>query len=145
MAHIPHPNYFEGILQLRGEYEEVLQWLLKRTKEDDRAAITKHQRVGDGIDLYFTSQRYLQILAKQIKMRFAGIMKLSSTLHTQKKGQDLYRITVLFRVFPFKIGDIVTLQGERIQILGLTSKAHVKEVDTGKKKYVSLELLTRAR
>lgn len=143
MVYLPHKDYFEGILQLRGQYEDVLDWVVAQTKKDQKAVITKEKKVRGGIDLYFSSQRYLTSLAKKLNQQFSGIMKTSSTLHTHKKGDALYRVTVLFHALPIKPGDIITIKGEQVELLKIGNKAHVKNVKTGKKQFVDLDTLIR--
>jgi len=143
MVYLPRKEYYEGILQLRGPYEDVLVWVMEKTEKDGRAAITKQKKVRGGIDLYYSSQKYLQTLSKKLKDHFGGVMKVSSTLHTHKKGDALYRLTVLFRILPFKPGDTFEYQGEEVEVLRIARKVHVKEIKTGKKKILDLDTVIR--
>jgi len=144
MVYLPRPDYFEGILQLRGHCDEALEWVVNQVNKDGRAVITKEKKFKNGIDLYFSSQKYLLTLAKKLKSTFGGELKTTSTLHTHKKGDPLYRVTVLFRILPFKPGDTFTIRGKDVELLRVTSKAHVKEIKTGKKFFVDLDELMRA-
>lgn len=146
MIYLPRPDYFEGILQLRDCSQEIVDWVCETTEKDGKAAITKDKKVKGGRDLYFSSQKYLKALGKKLKERFPGIMKTSATLHTKSKtGEDLYRVTILFRFLPFKKGDVIELKGEEVEILTIGKHARVKNVNTGKKENISLEEIARAR
>src|SRR3989344_277638 len=108
MVFVPHSEYFEGVLQLPNPSEELIDFVISTVKKDDRAAITKIVQEPGGPDYYITDQKYLQILGKKLRARFAGEFKMTSTLHTQRKdGKKLYRITILFRQYSFTAGDMV--------------------------------------
>ena len=136
-------DYFEGILQIRYGSPELLKWVLARIKADGRARVAKEKKVTNGVDVYISDQHYLQNLGRQIKKKFIGILKVSRRLHTTDKmtSKLLYRVTVLFKVLPFKRGDIVTLHGEQVEVLNIGNKAQVKDVKSGAKKDVELESL----
>ncbi len=145
MKEIPHKDYFEGILQIRNETKELLTWVRNRVKKDQKAVITKEKKVKGGVDMYFSDQHYLRAIAKKINQTFTGILKVTATLHTRKKGDDLYRITAFFKLLPFKKGDKFILYGDEIEIISLDSRARIKILSTGKRKDVSLEELLKAR
>ena len=139
------PDYFEGILQIRDGSKELLTWVHNRIITDGRARVAKEKKVTNGIDLYLSDQHYLQNLGRKIKERFTGILKVSKRLHTTDKmtSKHLYRVTVLFKVLPFKRGDIITVYGEQVEILAIKHKAQIKDVKSGKKKEISLDVLSR--
>ncbi|MBD3318812.1 hypothetical protein GF342_02795 [Candidatus Woesearchaeota archaeon] len=143
MVDIPHANYYEGILQLRNPSEELVEFVLTTVQDDERAVITKIKEVKGGLDYYISSQKYLQILGKKIKKKFWGEYKLTSTLHTQDKmGNKLYRITILFRLYDFKQGDLVLVGGEEYVVEQLRNKVQVKHVKSHKKEWVNPEQIT---
>jgi len=143
MKEAPHKEYFEGILQIRGGTEELLTWIRKQIKKDQRSTVTKEKRLKTGVDMYLSDQHYLQSLGKKIKAHFPGILTVSQKLHTLHRvtSKALYRVTVLFRPLSVKKGDIVTVRGEKVEILRIAKRAQVKEVDSGKKKEIDLKLL----
>lgn len=147
MVEIPHKDYYEGILQLRNHSKKLLDWVLKKIRDDDRAAVTKMKKVTGGLDLYITSQKYLRILGKKLKERFVGEYKETRTLHTQEKtsGKGLYRVTILFREWPYTVGDEITLKGETLKILSLGNQIRVQNIETGKKFFIKPEDLKKAR
>ena len=134
MVEIPHAKYFEGVLQLRNPNEELIGFVERTVREDDRAAITKIKKVRNGVDYYLTSQKYLQILGKKVRSRFSGEYKLTSTLHTERDGKRLYRVTVLFRQYPFSVGDRVEVGGEVCRVVRIEKNTvTVQEVRSHKK------------
>ncbi|MEM3153975.1 MAG: NMD3-related protein [Candidatus Woesearchaeota archaeon] len=136
-------DYFEGILQIRNETPGLLSWIHARIKNEGRARVAKEKKVKNGVDLYISDQHYLQNLGRQLKQKFTGILKTSKRLHTVDKmtSKHIYRVTVLFKAIPFKKGDIVTLHGEKVEILRIGNKAQVKNIKSGTKKDIDLELL----
>lgn len=136
-----HKDYFEGILQLRNTNEEVLDFVLKTVKNRDISLISKSVKVKNGIDLYLTSQKYLQTLGKKLKKHFHGELKISSKLFTRNRltQKNVYRVNLLFRMPNFKKNDILTYKGERIKILGVGKKILAKNMNTGKKLNLSFK------
>ncbi len=138
-------DYFEGILQIRNGSKELLDWIQTRIKEEGKAKVAKAKKVTNGVDLYITDQHYLQNLGRKIKEHQNGILKVSRRLHTQDKmtSKIIYRVTVLFKTLPFKKGDIITFHGEQVQILQINTKAQIRNLKSGAKRFVDLELLAR--
>lgn len=132
---LPHPEYFEGVLQLRPALEKVLAWVLKKTKQDAQAVIVKEKAVAGGIDLYFSSQRYLVALGKKLHERFPGTVTVSRKLHTLKRitSRPVYRVTVLYRALDVQIGQVVELRGEKHKVISIGQRITTKNVMTGKK------------
>ncbi len=141
-----HKSYFEGVLQLRNHSKELESFVRTRVEEDKRAFISQEKKTKDGIDLYFTSQSYLRALGKKIKEKFEGELKVTATLHTKSRtGEDLYRITVLFRMYPIKKGDVIKLYDEEYRVEYIGKKIFLKSVKSGKKIHISFEELKHAR
>ncbi len=137
-----HHNYFEGNLQLRNVTQDMVNWVYAAVVHDKRALIVKEEIVPNGIDLYMTSQKYLQILGKRMKTKFGGELRISSSLHTKSRtGKDLFRVTVLYRLASYKRGDIVQIDEERFEIMKVDSKVHVKSLSSGKRSFLSREIV----
>ena len=140
----PHiQDYFEGILQIRNGNQNLLHWVYDKIRADKKATVTKAKKVANGVDLYITDQHYLQNLGKKIKEHQPGILKVSTRLHTVDKmtSRHLYRITVLFKAMSFKKEDIITFQGEQVQIVNINKKIQIKNIKTGEKRFVNPELI----
>ena len=146
MVELPHPEYYEGILQLRTPTQEVVDFVRRKTAKDKKAVIVKEKKAKKGIDVYFSSQKYLRSMGKMLKQRFPGILTISRKLFTVSKitGKRVYRVTVLFRVLPFKRGDVLEVRGETVEIITLDKKILVKNLKTGKKEVYLVEELLRA-
>ncbi len=145
-ATLPHKGYFEGILQLRNPTTELVEWVYRTTAKDDRAFIVKDDPVPGGVDLKFSSQQYLRILGRKLKEHFSGVLKVTATLHTvSKTGKALYRVTVLFRLLPFKSGNIIKYKGNpyRVLLIGET-KVQLQDPHSGKKQWIALADLEKS-
>lgn len=97
-------RYFEGSLQLRPYDEEVMRFIQNQLKNNNKVFISKIVEVGDGIDIYFSSQKFVRELGKRLKKSFNGELKISRTLFTRDRMTQklVYRATVFFRLKPKK-------------------------------------------
>jgi len=134
MAEKP-PSYFEGVLQLRDTTDEVLDWVYKEIERAGRTQIAMSKEVRGGVDLYLSSQHYMQSLGRQLQQRFGGILKITGRLYTKDKmtSRDVYRMTVLFKQLPCKTGDVITLHGEQWKVTGVGNQIALQNVSSGKK------------
>lgn len=128
-------DYFEGILQLRNPTKELISFVENRTKKDKKALITKRVNVKNGLDLYFSSQRYLRSMGNNVKGCFPGELKTSRKIFTRKRqtSKDVYRVNVLFRMTNLVKGQVIKYKGEQIKITGLGKKILAKNIKTGEK------------
>lgn len=138
-----HAQYFEGILQLRPVNDEILGWIDAEVTRTGKARIAKIKKVAGGVDLYFSSQHYLQSLGHQLQQRFGGILKITSRLHTCNPitSKDVHRVTVLFKSLPFKKGNAILFQGERWKILSVGNQINLQNISSGKKMRVLADKL----
>ncbi len=137
---IPHKDYYEGILQLRNPDGDVIKFVKKRIDKRKDVFITKEKKIGDGIDLYLSSQRFLRALGKKLKQNFPGILKESRHLHTKKRitSRDIYRVNILFKLIDIKKDKIIDYKGDRIKVRSIGKIISGINIKNGKK--VSLKL-----
>lgn len=128
-------QYYEGILQLRGDQEDidiVADFLLNEVdKVADRGIfINKEEKVKGGYDFYLTSNKYLQQLGKKLFQRFGGEMKVSPQLFTRNRqtSKDVYRLNVLIRLPDFKVGDILLVRKKLIKVENIAGH-HILGID----------------
>ncbi|MBW2989566.1 60S ribosomal export protein NMD3 [Candidatus Woesearchaeota archaeon] len=95
-----HPEYYEGILQLRNPNIEAINFIINQFKNNPKVWIAKQKKVKTGIDLYISSNRFLMSLGKKLKRSFKGELKLSRKLITKNRmtSKNVYRVTILFRL-----------------------------------------------
>ncbi|MBW2986199.1 hypothetical protein KY333_02400 [Candidatus Woesearchaeota archaeon] len=139
------PKYFEGKLQLRNPTPEVINFVMKKIKQDKHVWIAKTEKVRNGIDLWLSSNKFLQDIGAKLKKRFTGVLKKSKKLHTQHKitSKLLYRGTVMFRCLNFKRGDIIEINGEQLKVMEISRQVRLKNLQTGKKEHWDPEVLER--
>jgi len=135
-------NYFEGVLQLRGWPEDKFNQIFEFIMESS-CRITKHETHGEDIDLYLTSQKFLQQLAKWMTQRFNCQLSYSNTLHTRdtRANKDLYRVTVCARLLKHNAGSIIDYKGEKVKITSLGAKPSGIIITTGKRIFLDPKIL----
>jgi len=133
-------QYFQGILQLRNPSKEIMNFVQKEVSKR-KDTITQVIKVKNGIDLYFTSQRFLRSLGNKIQRNFAGALKTSRKLHTQDKqsGKKIYRVNVLFRLSTLKKGEKIKHKGDECIILSVKKDILVKNTKTQKKIHIKFK------
>ena len=127
-----HPQYYEAILQLRDVASDVVDFVNKEIMIQ-RIPVSKKDDVRNGSDYYLADSNFARSLGTKLQHRFGGEMIITSTLHTKKQGKDLYRITVLFRVAPFRKYDKVEYQGEEFDVKAMAKDIVLQNTKTGKK------------
>jgi nonsense-mediated mRNA decay protein 3 len=117
-------HYFEGIFQLRNtksrEFMHLYKLILKETQRAAKngVAITKEEHVNNGIDFYFTSQKFIQQLGPKLYKNFGGQLKVNASLFSRSRqtSKDIYRVNVLFRLPDFNVSDIIRKNKRLYQI-----------------------------
>lgn len=100
MPNQQHSNYFEAILQLRPETDELLKFIKSQLKKRDNVRISKIIKLKKGVDLYLSDQRFARALGKRLKHSFNGTLILSRSLHSinRETNKLQYRVTVCFKM-----------------------------------------------
>jgi NMD protein affecting ribosome stability and mRNA decay len=139
-------RYFEGILQLRPGRDDVLRFVRETVSREGKAEIVKEAKVKGGIDLYFSSQRYLRSFSLRLPEKFSGKLEMTRRLFTTSgiTSKFVYRVTVLFRLLPFKRGDSIVLHGRKVRILAVRDRVQVQDAASGAKEWHALEEVERA-
>jgi NMD protein affecting ribosome stability and mRNA decay len=134
-----HPDYFEGILQLRHPTRELLEFIEIVASKTNQVA--KMRKVTNGFDYHIVSQRFLRSWGKEIQRRFPGELVSSRTLFTRNRltQKEVYRVTVLFRCYPFNKGDTVKMKGQDHLVLSIGKKVWLQNVKTKEKQWVEFE------
>jgi nonsense-mediated mRNA decay protein 3 len=87
-------DYYESILQLRGEAERMMDFLSDRLANKN---IYKVKNVKNGIDIYLNDRHVAESMSKLLKKHFNAKVKKSFRLVTRKQGKDIYRTTLVVR------------------------------------------------
>jgi NMD protein affecting ribosome stability and mRNA decay len=120
-------NYYEAIIQLRGEKGERLDFVLKHLLQAIEEApskevfLTKMDRIKEGYDLLLSDKQYARAIARKALEHFGGTYKETSHLVGMKKGSELYRITVSIRIPNFQKLDVISVDKELYLVVSIKS------------------------
>jgi nonsense-mediated mRNA decay protein 3 len=116
-------NYFESIVQIRPsekrmsdeERETILKHALafieSAAKESREAFLAKVTQTHGGFDMYISTIALGKALSRDLISTYGAEYKESSSLQGQKDGHDIYRVTFLVRLPPYRVRDIVLING----------------------------------
>jgi len=126
---------FQGVMQLRNPTKELVEWVFKTTDKEGKAEITYERPVSGGVDLYFSSQKYMRSLGKRIAKHWPGELKSTRKLFTADyiTGKRVYRVTVMFRLSSFKRGMTFEAEGKEYKIVKIGRYVTVQDKKSGKK------------
>ena len=88
-------DYYEAILQLRGDTDGAIEFLTDNLSGE---SIYKIERVKNGIDVYLVDSHTANNVSKQLRKRFNAKTKKSFKLVTRKQGKDIYRSVFVVRI-----------------------------------------------
>ncbi|MBD3313484.1 hypothetical protein GF345_03510 [Candidatus Woesearchaeota archaeon] len=130
-------KYYEGILQLRNTTKEVIDFVRNDIKKHSSKGvfITKERKSGNSIDMWITSQRYLQNLGKRLHKRFGGILKISPRIYSRDRqtSRDVFRVNVYFEMLGYNTGDIVKTDNKLIKVTSTGKHVTGVNIKTGKR------------
>jgi len=137
-------DYFEGVLQIRNPSDDVISTVRNLINSNSNVNIAKTEKAGNGVDFYISSQKYMITMGRTLQQKFGGQLIISRRVHTRSRvtSRDVYRVTVLFRLPPFKKGDTIKHRGNQLLILNLGKKVFCKDLITGKKIMIGYDKLS---
>ncbi len=133
-------NYFEGMLQLRDCTQEVYDYVEERMKEE-KVTIADTKEFPNGVNHKVSSNPFLIKLSTELPKKFSGEVKISRKLYSRDHltQKEIWRITLLFKQYPFKIGEVIDHRGDKVKVMSISkSKVTVKDMKTGKKSFLTL-------
>jgi nonsense-mediated mRNA decay protein 3 len=121
-------QYYEGILQIRGNNTSLLKKILDTIKTRVKKAqpevfINRFSEQKNGYDFYLTSKNYLQKIAKSLLQEYGGTIKQSRKLYSRSRqtGKEIYRITVVLRLWDFLPGDILLIDNKPVLVRSISA------------------------
>lgn len=135
------PQYFEGVLQLRHPTPEIIQFAHEQIAKDGRAHIAKEKKLKTGLDIFISSQHYLQALGRKLKEKFGGTMVISCRIQTcsHLTSKDLYRVSVLFEPLKITKGDTVKIHDKFWKVLLISNQIQLQNILSGEKKWFKID------
>ncbi|HLD07155.1 MAG TPA: NMD3-related protein [Candidatus Nanoarchaeia archaeon] len=126
-----HRDYFEGILQLRGERIGEIQEVVEKYPQH----IAKVMTVRNGYDYFFRSNPVMRSLVRAMQKRFGAVVKESPRLHTRDRqtGKAKYRLNILFRTLGYQTGDIIQAGTVLMKVTSITKMVTGVDIRTGKR------------
>ncbi len=134
-------RYYEAILQLRGHTSKALALVELMLSADKKASVSKVEKVGGGIDIYLSSQKFARKVGKALFKQFGGELKVNERLFSRSRQTSklLYRIAVLFRPPEFSLGDVIKAGHAVFKVTGLGKKCTGLNLKTGKREEIACE------
>ncbi len=116
-------GYYESIVQIRADSREIseeelevvrgiIERVLERERENQKAFISKIVERREGIDYYFGDRNIGKKISRLIADELGGKIIESKKIHTRRDGQDVYRFTYAVRLPAYRKGDIVEENGK---------------------------------
>lgn len=135
-----HGNYYEAIVQVRPsgqrfsdeEREAVLSRALAfisgAAQESREAFLAKVASTHGGFDLCVSTIALGKALSRDLVSAYGAEFKESSSLQGQKDGRNIYRVTYLVRLPPYRVRDIVLIH-HRLYMVHSTGPVSAKVRD----------------
>jgi nonsense-mediated mRNA decay protein 3 len=118
-------EYYEGILQLRGENKNILEkadaYILKDalSAEKKNVFITQREEAKNGFDYYYTKQQYLPVIMNKLVEVFGATAKTHAELFSKSRetSKDVYRVNASVRLPLYCVGAVVVCGRKTLQIV----------------------------
>jgi nonsense-mediated mRNA decay protein 3 len=133
-------NYFEAVLQVRGDERTMDERTLERIqkvvaervstmrKTNASAFVSRVENVRGGLDFYFGTIPSARILARELQDSLCADYKESNSLWGRRGGKEIYRMTFLVRIPSFVPGDIIEFESKDYFVRGM-AKGHLRLTD----------------
>ncbi len=124
-------NYFESIVQVRPtgkklseeEKGEILHHVADKiepiSEENQEAFVSKVVQEHGGLDLYISTISLGKALARELVNIYGAEYKESSSLQGQKDGKDIYRVTYLVRLPPYRVRDVIMVNSRLYLVISM--------------------------
>lgn len=130
-----HNSYYEATLQLREISPEILEFAEDEIKRN-KIHVAKFTEVKNGYDFQLADNKFAQNLGKKIQQKYGGKVLTTAALFSKRDGNDIYRLTVLFRGVPYERNEKVLYKGDEHQVIAMGKEIVLQNVQTGKKLHV---------
>ncbi|MBI3034465.1 hypothetical protein HYY72_04875 [Candidatus Woesearchaeota archaeon] len=133
-------NYYQAILQLRDASQEIEGFVDSHINGSLRKGIfvSRKKKVRNGVDYYISSNKFTINLGRLLEKRFGGCLKVSEKLFSRDRqsSKDLYRVNVLYRPLPVRIGDVISFKGSLVAVRGIGKKISGMNLFTRKQELI---------
>ncbi len=94
-------GYYETKIQLRGDYEEILDFIddeIRRYAIKDPKVFYRLETTKNGVDLFVSSRQIANTISQKVKKIFNVKLTKSRKLITKKQGRNIYRDVIAIRI-----------------------------------------------
>ncbi|MCJ7571629.1 MAG: hypothetical protein MUO82_07110 [Candidatus Thermoplasmatota archaeon] len=152
-------GYHEAIIQVRTEKRKFSKEELINIKATVETIIENMQRKGNrtlfiadiaeehgGLDFYISNKNAAFTISKMLLDKYGGFIKQSSTNTGMKDSKQIYKMTYLVRIPPYKKGDYIQIDDNYYQIKYLqANKIKLINLLTWEENSTDLKNLEKAR
>ncbi len=152
-------GYHEAIIQIRTEKRKFSKEELIDIKETVETLIKNMQDKGNrtlfiadiadehgGLDFYISDKNAAFTISKALLDKYGGYIKKSSTNTGMKDSKQIYKITYLVRIPPYKKGDFIQIGNIYYQIKNLnTNKIKLINLSTWEENSLDIKNLEKVR
>ena len=130
-----HQGYFEAVIQLRNVEQNVVDSVFLEA-DNYGVYVSKVNWLKHGVDLFVSDRKFARNTGKILQRRFGGLMRTSARIFTRDRysGKEVYRVTVLFKQFPYGKGEQFNFKGDVYTVLNVTTVVYVEDKDHVKKR-----------
>ncbi len=141
-----HVNYFEAVLQLRNITQAVADFVSEQL-EHNKIGVSKIKRHANGMDMQISSRQFASKLGKMLQHTFGGMVKRSARIFTTDRMsmKSVWRVTVLFKQFPYSVGETFEFKGVSYRVLAVTDEVVAREEVSQQVKKLKYKDLERGR
>lgn len=135
-------QYFEGILQIRGDGRELtppeiraartlVRSRVDRGRDESGDFVSKIEEVDGGLDFYVSTNALGTRLAREVADAFGGVVTSSPKLYGRRGGKDLYRVTTLVRLPAFRVGAVVRHKKALAEVVAVRPFVELRDLASG--------------
>ncbi|RMF55032.1 hypothetical protein D6745_03365 [Candidatus Woesearchaeota archaeon] len=145
-------QYYEGILQIRNPYKEVMSFIRQQeTKMNKRGIyINRKNEVVNGFDFYFSDSKFLKNFVYQVQSKYGGTVKINSHLYSRDylTSKNIYRLNAVIRFPEFHVSDVLVVKNSPVMVEKLSKKVIGRNLRTKKRivfSYGDYEILEKVK
>jgi NMD protein affecting ribosome stability and mRNA decay len=139
-----HPEYYEGVLQLREIKQEVIDFAKKEIKKSG-VHVAKTLKTKNGTDIFLSDNDFTRSLGKRLQQKFGGQLLVTASLFGRKSGKEIHRLTVLFRQAHFKKGNKVDFNGDEYLVKMINKDILLQNSLNGKKVHIKFNEIKKIK
>ncbi len=103
-------RYYEGVVQVRATERPLAPEEMRRVLDEAGGFdVARAEAEAGGLDLFIESERETERLARHLAGVLGGTTSASPKVAGRRDGREIYRVSRVVRLRPFRAGDVVRL------------------------------------